>query len=59
MTASPVPSATLSQILDRLEPKTIQFYDEFFVYQACQQIYWKGSHYAALKQLVDKYTEKQ
>lgn len=44
-----------SQILDRLEPKTIQFYDEFFICQACQQIYWKGSHYAALKQIVAKY----
>jgi uncharacterized protein with PIN domain len=45
-----------SQILDRLEAKTIQFYDEFYVCQECQQIYWKGSHYEALKQIVDKYS---
>ena len=44
------------QILHRLEPKTIQYYDEFFVCQVCQQIYWKGSHYNSLKQIVDKYT---
>ena len=48
-----------SEILDRLEPKTVQFYDEFFVCHECQQIYWKGSHYAALKQIVDKYAWEQ
>lgn len=48
-----------SQILARLEPKTIQFYDEFFVCQECQQIYWKGSHYDSLKQIVEKYSEKK
>jgi uncharacterized protein with PIN domain len=45
-----------SQILERLESRTIQFYDEFFVCQECQQIYWKGSHYDSLKQIVDKYS---
>jgi uncharacterized protein with PIN domain len=48
----PTPKA---QIQHRLEPKTKQFYDEFFVCEACQQIYWKGSHYSTLKQIVDRY----
>ncbi|MCB8943289.1 MAG: Mut7-C ubiquitin/RNAse domain-containing protein [Ardenticatenaceae bacterium] len=45
-----------SQILPRLEPKTSQYYDEFYVCQECHQIYWKGSHYDSLKQIVERYT---
>ena len=32
-------------ILDRLEHKTKQYYDEFHICQICDQIYWKGSHF--------------
>jgi uncharacterized protein with PIN domain len=31
-------------VLDRLEPKTRLYYDEFHMCQACRRIYWKGSH---------------
>lgn len=34
-----------SEILGRLEPKTIRYFDEFFKCIACDKIYWKGSHY--------------
>jgi uncharacterized protein with PIN domain len=40
-------------ILDRLEPKTKQYYDEFHICQDCGQIYWKGSHYEPLKAIVE------
>ncbi len=33
-----------NDILDRLEPKTIQFYDTFYRCADCGQIYWQGSH---------------
>jgi uncharacterized protein with PIN domain len=32
-------------ILDRLEPLTRQYFDQFHICPACGQIYWKGSHY--------------
>lgn len=32
-------------VIDRLEPKTRQYYDEFSTCQGCGRIYWKGSHY--------------
>lgn len=32
------------EILERLEPKTIIYYDTFFRCCECQQIYWYGSH---------------
>jgi uncharacterized protein with PIN domain len=41
-------------ILDRLEPKTIHYYDEFRLCEVCQQIYWKGSHFSTLQELVNR-----
>ena len=32
-------------ILERLEPLTHQYYNEFHICDACDQIYWRGSHY--------------
>jgi uncharacterized protein with PIN domain len=40
-------------IIDRLEPKTKKYYHEFQLCQECGQIYWKGSHYEALRRFVD------
>ncbi|HET6444798.1 MAG TPA: Mut7-C RNAse domain-containing protein [candidate division Zixibacteria bacterium] len=39
-------------ILDRLESLTKKHYHEFHICQDCDQIYWKGSHYQPLRQLV-------
>lgn len=38
-----------AQILDRLEPKTKRYYDEFQICADCEQIYWKGSHYEKMQ----------
>lgn len=38
----PVPK---SEILDRLPPRTADYYDEFRICDQCDQVYWKGSHY--------------
>lgn len=40
-------------ILDRLQPKTKLYYDEFQICQACDQVYWKGSHYQSLQAFLD------
>ncbi|MDX1414315.1 MAG: Mut7-C RNAse domain-containing protein [Candidatus Promineifilaceae bacterium] len=45
----PVPK---SQVLDRLEPKTRIYYHEFQICEACEQIYWKGSHFNKLENFV-------
>jgi uncharacterized protein len=39
-------------ILDRLEPKTRRYFDEFRICEACGQIYWQGSHFAHLQKIV-------
>ncbi len=45
----PVPKA---DILERLEPLTRLYFEDFRICPACQQIYWKGSHYEKMRALV-------
>lgn len=33
------------EILYRLEARTAKYFEEFFICPACDQIYWKGSHF--------------
>ncbi len=42
------------KILDQLEPKTIQYFDEFYHCLNCKRIYWKGSHYEQMSKFLDK-----
>lgn len=47
----PVPKA---QVLDRLEPLTKRYFDEFAICPACDQVYWKGSHYEHMKVIISE-----
>lgn len=40
------------KILDRLEPLTKKYYNEFHICLRCHQIYWKGSHYERMQGFV-------
>jgi len=39
-------------VLHRLEPLTRRYFDEFALCPDCDQIYWKGSHYARMLQII-------
>jgi uncharacterized protein with PIN domain len=39
-------------ILDRLEPLTKRYYDDFRICPNCQQIYWKGSHFQHMQEQI-------
>lgn len=39
-------------IIERLEPLTKIYYDEFHICPACNQIYWKGSHYGHMQEMI-------
>ena len=39
-------------ILHRLQPLTIRYYDEFHICPSCDQVYWKGSHYERMQQII-------
>ena len=43
-------------VLDRLEPLTKLYFDDFRICPNCKQIYWKGSHYEQMQDLVEKLT---
>jgi uncharacterized protein with PIN domain len=41
------------QVVDRLLPKTRQYYDEFSQCAGCGNLYWKGSHHERMLRFVD------
>ena len=41
-------------VLEKLEPLTKKYYDEFKLCPACNKVYWKGSHYERMLQLIEK-----
>lgn len=42
------------QIADQLQPLTRTFYHEFQQCEQCEHIYWKGSHYQTMQQLITR-----
>ena len=42
------------RIIDRLEPKTIQYYNDFRQCSSCDKIYWYGSHMEGIMQTLKK-----
>lgn len=49
-----VKSVEKSDILHRLEPRTILYFDTFYTCTGCNRIYWQGSHYDRLKERFEK-----
>ncbi len=41
-----------ADILSRLEPLTKRYFEEFKICPACSQIYWKGSHFERMAQII-------
>lgn len=46
-------SVAKDAVLDRLKPKVRDRYNDFRQCLACERIYWKGSHYRSMKELID------
>lgn len=47
-----IAAAPKAQVLSRLPPRTQEWYDEFWRCRACGKVYWKGTHYRRLQQLI-------
>ncbi len=45
-------SVLKEKILDRIPPKTKEFYDEYVQCRSCDKIYWKGTHFINMKKVV-------
>ena len=52
-------SVNKADIQAQLEPLTQKYYHQFYQCTGCAQIYWKGSHYAKLKQWIEKIAQKK
>jgi len=45
-------------VQDRLKPLTRRYFDDFRMCADCHQIYWKGSHYQRMQQLIEQVIQK-
>ena len=45
-------------VIDRLEPKTKRYYNDFRICQDCGQVYWEGSHFRKMVGLIDSFRKK-
>jgi uncharacterized protein with PIN domain len=49
---APLESVSKEAVLERLEPLTKKYFDEFAICRDCDQVYWKGSHYERMQRLI-------
>lgn len=50
----PLETARKETVLEMLEPLTKKYYDDFKRCPGCGQVYWKGSHYERMLELIEK-----
>lgn len=48
-----VVSVNKGDVVNQLQPKTAQYYDEFYRCCNCGQIYWKGPHFQGLLEVIN------
>jgi uncharacterized protein with PIN domain len=46
-------------VLDQLPPKTQLYFHEFYQCSACHRVYWKGSHYTRMQELMERIRENR
>ncbi len=46
-------------VFDRLEPKTKRYYEDFRICNDCRQVYWEGSHFRKMLELIDSFRKKR
>jgi uncharacterized protein len=51
---APLEEAAKADIIDKLEPLTKIYYDQFRRCPACKQIYWSGSHFPKLQKRIEE-----
>jgi uncharacterized protein with PIN domain len=53
----PLEPVEKKMVLEKLEPLTKKYYDDFKLCPACDQVYWKGSHYERMLQLIEQVSQ--
>ncbi len=49
----PLEPVRKEDVLERLQPLTKLYFEEFHICPACKQIYWKGSHYDRMQKMIE------
>jgi hypothetical protein len=49
---------TKADVIEKLEPLTKIYYEEFRRCTGCSQIYWAGSHFSKLQRRLEKIRER-
>jgi uncharacterized protein with PIN domain/sulfur carrier protein ThiS len=49
----PLDPVRKEEVLERLQPLTKLYFEEFHICPACRQIYWKGSHYERMQKIIE------
>ena len=55
----PLEPVRKEEVVERLQPLTKKYFDDFHICIACKQIYWKGSHFDNMQEMVRKIQEDQ
>ena len=55
----PLEPVSKAEIQHRLLPLTKKYYEEFYLCRGCGQIYWPGSHYQHLEQVIAELLERR
>jgi uncharacterized protein with PIN domain/sulfur carrier protein ThiS len=50
----PLEAVEKETVLEKLEPLTKKYYHDFKLCPACDQVYWKGSHYERMLELIEE-----
>jgi len=50
---SPLQVVSKQEIIERLEPLTRIYFDDFRLCPSCEQIFWKGSHYGRMLEMIE------
>jgi uncharacterized protein with PIN domain len=48
-----------AEVLERLQPLTRKYFDEFRLCPQCGHVYWKGSHYERMMELIRQVSQRQ
>lgn len=54
----PLEPVSKEAVLGRLKPLTKKYFEEFHICLACDQVYWKGSHYERMLRLIERVRER-
>lgn len=52
-----IKKTTKESVINKLEPKTKKYYDDFYQCSLCKKVYWKGSHYYKIKNFADNFRQ--